>query len=174
MKTASLCLGGLGERRERGGVAVHAEEGLGDEQPAARRPRLVEEACGTVRVSVGIDGYSRPGEAAAIDDAGMVEGVGDDDVLGSGQCGQDAEVGLIARGEDECSLAAEKPGQRLLEQAVRGEVAGDQAGGGGTEAVAGGGGGGGGGQGRVLGQAEIVIRAEGESRLPRDRHARSR
>ena len=122
-----VALGGVGEPGEGGGVAVHAEEGLGDEEPAPGGPGFVEEARRTVRVSVGIDGDSRPGEAAAVDDAGMVEGVGDDDVVGSGQGGEDADVGLVARREDECGLAAEELGQRLFELAVRREVAGDQA-----------------------------------------------
>ena len=152
-----VILGGFRQPGERGGVPVHAEEGLGDQQPAAGGTCLVEEACGSLRISVGIDGDSSAREAAAVDDAGMVECIGDDHVIRACQGGQDADVGLIARGEDERGLAVEESGQLPLELAVRRKVAGDQSGGGGAETLACGGSGGSGGQGRVIGQAEVVV-----------------
>ncbi len=126
---------------------------------------------GSAGVAVGVDGDPGAREAAAVDEAGVVEGVGDDEVVGSGEGGRGRRGWSGSR-----SGRRGRPGGRgsaasaASSCAVRGQVAGDQAGGGGAEAVAGGGRRGRGGQGRVGGQAEVVVRTEREPRLPRDCH----
>jgi hypothetical protein len=50
-------------------------------------------------VGVGDDGHTSAGEAAAVDDRGVVQGVGDDEIVGAGEGGQGADVGGVAGGE---------------------------------------------------------------------------
>ena len=71
----------LGQRRD---VAVHREDAVGDDQRAAavglaQAPREV------LDVAVVVDEGLRPGEPAAVDDRGVVERVGEDDVAAARQ-----------------------------------------------------------------------------------------
>ncbi len=50
---------GLGQRAQRSGVPVHAEEGFGDQQPAAGATGFAEQALG--RGGVGVGGRWRCG-----------------------------------------------------------------------------------------------------------------
>ena len=80
--------GDVGEVGQGGGVAVHAEEGLGDEDAApVVRGAVGQGRAGGGDVEVGVDPDGGAGEAAAIDDAGVVGRVGDDEVAAVGQRG---------------------------------------------------------------------------------------
>jgi hypothetical protein len=82
-----------------GGVAVHAEVALGDDPMAIRR--AAEGLADTLEVEVGDDVDGGFAETAAVDDGGVVEGVGDDEVFGLGEGAKDSEVGGVATGEEE-------------------------------------------------------------------------
>ena len=70
----------------------------------------------------------------------MVGLVGDDEVLGAGEAGDDAQVGLVAGRVQKGGGEPDEVGERLLEVLVGTEVAGEEAGCTGTEAMASGGG----------------------------------
>ena len=164
---ASWASAAVGEGGQRGGVAVHAEERLGDQQAAAGSPGLGQQAGRGAGVGVGIDGDPRPGQTTAVDEAGVVQGVGDDDVLRPRERGQDPEVRLVARRKDE---------RRLPTQECRRDV--PPAGGGRGDRPRPAGpprrrslparqpSGGRGGQGRVIGEAEVVVGAERHAGAP--------
>jgi hypothetical protein len=74
--------------RQRRRAAFHAENAVGDDQPALRPPCPLQRPpqAGDVAVLIGLD--LGAAQAAAIDDAGMVQPIGDDDVAGADQRGQ--------------------------------------------------------------------------------------
>ncbi len=85
-----------------GPVAVHTEEGLGDQETPAVVGCLVPKGCaGSLDVQMGVNANGGAGEAAAIDQAGVVGGVRNDEVAAIGQGGDQTEVGLIAGGEEQ-------------------------------------------------------------------------
>ena len=113
-------------------------------------------------VAVGVDGDPGARQAAAIDQAGVVEGVRDDEVVAAGQRGQDAEVGLVAGREDEGGRAESRNAARVASSvAVGGQSrrrpAGTAEAPKPSRAAACGSGGG---EGRVGSKAEIVVGAE--------------
>jgi hypothetical protein len=87
--------------------------------------------------------------------------VGGDKILGTGEAGQDAEVGLISGGIEECGGEAYEIGQGLLEMVMWGEVTGEEPGGTGAKAVLEGGLGGGRREPGMVGESEIVVGREG-------------
>ena len=70
-----------GEFEEGGAVAVHAEEGFGDQQAAAEATVGPQGVARGGRVEVSVDPDGRSGEAATVDQAGVVGLVRDDEVL---------------------------------------------------------------------------------------------
>ena len=98
-------------------VAVHREEAVGDDQAAvAGQPA---EAPGEVlEVAVAVDERLGPGEAAAVDDARVIELVGEDDVAAAGEGGDDAGVGEVARSEQQRRLGPVEVGEVPLELVV--------------------------------------------------------
>ena len=78
---AAEFLGDVAQRRQRAEVAVHAEHAVGDEQLALRRRQLRDDAPGGGGILVGKDFDGGPAEAAAVDDARVIELVGDDDIV---------------------------------------------------------------------------------------------
>ena len=78
---AAEFLGEVAQRRQRAEVAVHAEHAVGDEQLALRRRQLRDDAPrgGDVLVRKHLD--RRAAQTAAVDDAGVIQLVGDDDVV---------------------------------------------------------------------------------------------
>ncbi len=86
-----------GEGRERGEVSVHAEERLRHQKAAAcAGTEAAQVFLGGVELKVGIDGQFGARKAAAIDETGVNGTIGDDEILRAGQCGEHAEVGLVA------------------------------------------------------------------------------
>ena len=79
----------------------------------ARRPQRE-----VLEVAVVVDERLGPRQPAAVDDRGVVELVGEDDRARAGQRADDADVGQVARAEEQRRLGALEGGQRLLEPAV--------------------------------------------------------
>ena len=91
---------------ERRDVAVHREDRVGDDQRAAP-PRACAQAPGEVLdVAVVVDEDLGARQPAAVDDRGVVELVGEDDVAAAGERGDDAGVGQVARAEQQRGLGA--------------------------------------------------------------------
>ena len=89
------------ERRE---VAVHREHGVGDDDRLAAAG-TAQPARERVEVGVRVDDRLRAREAAAVDDRGVVERVGEDHLAAAGQRGDHAGVGEEARAEQHARLA---------------------------------------------------------------------
>ena len=121
----------LGEWRQRRPVAVHREDRLGHDQRAPRDGTPGGEDAledGDVEVRVDLDRGTR--ESASVDDAGVVELVGEDEVAPSDQRRDDPDVRLEAGVEQQRGLGPVEAGQLDLERLVLGVVAGDEARGG--------------------------------------------
>ena len=115
-------------------------------------------------VGVAVDGDVGPGQAAAVDDRGVVALVAQDPGAGTAEGGQHAQVGGVAGGEQEGGLGALPVGQLRLQLGVHRPGAGHQPGRSGPGAPAVEGVVGGGHHRRVLGQAEVVVGGEGRRR----------
>ena len=115
---AELPAGG-GESGQRGRVAVHREDRVGDDdgRSVVRAERLAH----GVGVGVRDDLGGAAGEPAAVDERGVVARVGDDEGAVRGERGDGGEVGRVAGGEDERGLEAAEVGQLAFEfaRAVR-------------------------------------------------------
>jgi len=79
-----------------------------------------------LEVAVAVDEGLRLGEAAAVDDAGVVELVREDDLVALCQGGNDTAVGEVAGAEHQRRLRSGELGQAALELAVRRHRARDQ------------------------------------------------
>jgi hypothetical protein len=169
---AAVAPGQLLQAGDGGEVAVHREDAVADDQrPAPSRPL---QAPGEVlEVTMAIDEGLGPCQAASVDDAGVVELVREDDLLAPGEGGDDAGVGEIAGAEQQRSLAALELGQLRLELAMRLHVAGDKPRGAGPGAPAHRRLGRRGPHLRVIGEAEVVVGAEQQHRLPAEQHPRA-
>jgi hypothetical protein len=118
-------------------VAQHGVDALDDDQLA----RAVAFQALQALVEVGRRVVAEPdqggaAQAAAVVDAGMGIGIQQDGVLGSGEAGDDAEVGLIAGREDHGRAAAEEGGDVVFQRAVAGVGAVGDARAGGAGALA--------------------------------------
>ena len=104
----------LGQRRQ---VAVDREHRLGDDHGRAAGAR--RRAGPPTRGRVGVRGDHRlgAGHPAAVDQRGVVVRVGDEQGARAGQRPDRAEVGQVARGEDQGLLGAEPVGQLGLQVA---------------------------------------------------------
>ena len=119
----------LDQRWKRCDVAVHREHAVGDQElVASRRLRLGEERVGRGRVLVREDLDLGPRQSGAVDDRGVIEGVGEDRVVPSHQSGDGAQVGQIAGGEEDGVGTALEAGQGCLQFLVETEAPGDEAG----------------------------------------------
>ena len=108
----------LAQRRE---VSVHREDGVGDDEcGAACGAVLMEEAFERVHVEVRVDDDVRAGEATAVDQARVVECVGEDDIPWAKKGGDGADVGGVAGGEDSRVLQLDVGGQGFFGGAVGG------------------------------------------------------
>ena len=100
-------------------AALHAEDAVGDDQPTLRPPCPLQRPAqaGDATVLIGLD--LGPAEPAAIDDAGVVQPVGDDDVAGADQGRQHPAIGVAAGGEQRHRLDAEIGGKVLRQRLVQ-------------------------------------------------------
>ena len=139
-------------------------------EPRPAASRSPQARCSSVAVAV--DEGLGPREPAAVDDAGVVELVGEDDLASAGEGGDRAHVGEVARAEQQRRLVALELGQPRLQPAVHIHVAGDQPRGPGSGSPAhrrlcrrlpht-----------RVAGQPQVVVGAEQQHRPPVEQDAR--
>lgn len=163
---AILELDDLAERRD---VAVHGEDGLGDDKDAGAIGEAAGGAlfCGplqdgleVIEVIVAKDAEVRTGEAGGIHDASMDAFINDDDIVPAEEGGNGAKSGGIAAGEGERRGSSFVVGQSLLEPMVWGEGAADQPRGAGADAIVSDRADGCAADARVVGQTEIVVRGE--------------
>ncbi len=119
-----------------------------------------EQRAGAFVVEMGEGATQGAGVAGSVEEAGVVELVGDDAVARSGEGGQDGEIGHEAGGEEEGGLGLLEAGEGGFELVMEFHGAGDEARGAGAHAVAGEGVACGVDDGGVGGEAEIVIRGE--------------
>ncbi len=122
----------LGEPGQRGRVAVDGEDRVGHDD----RRALVGPQCLAYGVRFGVrdDLGAATGQPAAVDQRGVVAGVGDDERAVRRQRGDRGEVGRVARGEDERRLEAAELGQLAFQLVMEFRRAGDQPGAGGAAA----------------------------------------
>ena len=107
---------GRGQPGERGHVAVHGEDRVGDDH--GRWPGPGQQRLEVVGVGVAVDGDLGPCQPAAVDDRGVVELVGEDPAAQSPEHREGPEVGGESGGEGDGGLAPLPVGQGLLEVAV--------------------------------------------------------
>jgi hypothetical protein len=119
--------GRVAEAWQRAEVAVHAEDAVGDEQLALGGGEIAQDAARGVDVLVGkhLDLGAR--QTAAVDDAGVVQGVGDDHVVLGEDRRDRARVGREAALEDHDGFRALELGEPALELDVHGHRARDGA-----------------------------------------------
>ena len=110
---------------QRRAVAVHREDGVGDEELAPRR--CLEQPLDGGEVAVREDLDPRFREPAAVDQRSVVERVGEDQILRSGEDGNDGAVGRVAAVEEHRRFGACESGQRPLQLVLRKEIAADEA-----------------------------------------------
>ena len=139
---------------------------------AARPPARSQPPGEVLDVAVAVDEGLGAREAAAVDDAGVVQLVGEDDLAAAGQGGDRAGVGEVAGAEEERRLVALEAGEPLLQLPVRLHVARDQPRGAGAGPPAQRRLGGGLAHLGAIGEAEVVVRAEEEDRAAVERDAR--
>ncbi len=106
-------------------------------------------------MAIDVDGGM--GEAAAVDETGVVEGVAENGVVAAGQCADEGEVGDEAAAEDQGGLGPFPAGEGAFQRPQRRQQAGHQRRRPGAAAVAAGGAGSGGGQARVGGEIQIIV-----------------
>ena len=161
----------LDDALQRRDVAIHGEDAIGhDQRPAALR--LAQAPLEVVRVAVVVDERLRAREPAAVHDARVVEGVGEDHVALARQRRDHARVRQVAGAEQQAGLGVLEGRQLLLEPPVDRHVARDQPRRARPRAVAHGGLGGRLAHARVIGEAEVVVRAQQQHGLPVEQHAR--
>ena len=112
---------------EPGQVAVHGEDAIGDHQPDPGVGRLAELRLEIRQVGVRVAVPARLGEPDAVDDRGVVEGVGDDGVLLPEQRLEDPAVGVEAGGEEDGVGEAEEGRQAPFQLPVQVLRAADEA-----------------------------------------------
>ena len=113
----------LGQRRD---VAVHREDGVGHDQRAASFG-LAHAPGEVLDIGMAVDEGLRARQPAAVDDRGVVELVGEDDLALARQGGDYAQVGEVARAEEQGRRRALEVGQALLQAPVHRHRARDQA-----------------------------------------------
>ncbi len=127
-----------------GDVAFHGEDAVGDEPDLAGDFGVVfgffKGFTGRVHVGVFVDSFfdtflDDGGQAHRVDDAGVVEFVGDDDVAGFADGGEECFGGVPATHEGVGGFGAHVGGNRLFKSMVGGEGAADEADRGGAGAV---------------------------------------
>ena len=152
--------GELEERRQRRDGPVHAEDAVGDDHPLRRPAASAQQRIERVEVEVAVDANGRGREPGAVDDAGVVQGVAEDHVLGSRQGCDHADVARKAGPEEKRGFGALELGELALELAVDVGVPGERTRSAAPGAVPGRGLVGRLDDARVGGEAEVVVRAE--------------
>ena len=143
--------------RKRRLVSIHTEEGLRNDQLADPCRSVFQAIFQDSEITVGIDHDRCPREAAAVDDARMIQRVTQNYIPFAGESGKDADIGLIAGVENQRSLRSLERRNLRLQLFVQRHVSRYETGGPGAAAVpldrflgsrT---------QGRMIGKAEVVI-----------------
>ncbi len=169
--------GRCGERRQRREVAVHAEHAVRDDERAAalgRRSGRVDieqrARCGCVRMW--IPQVARAAhEARRVDERGVVELVGEQQVALVGERGEHAEVRHVAGGEDHRACTTGELGELPLQRLMFGAVPADEVRSAGTRPVPLRRLGHRRGDGGVAGETEVIVAAEVDAAVLRGRPA---
>ena len=103
---------------QRGGVAVHGEDTVGDDDAETLLLGLLEALLQLVHVGVGVAVADGLAQTHAVDDRGVVQRVGDDGVLVGEQRLEDTAVRIEAGGVEDRVLGAEVVGDGLFELLV--------------------------------------------------------
>src|ERR1700722_2162463 len=132
----TVSLGDLGELVDGADVAIHREDAVGDEQfVAGLLLDLLQQLLCVGDVFVAEDLDLRAGEPCAVDDAGVVELVGEDEVVFAKDGADSAGVGCEARLKDDAGLDAFEGCDLFFELDVDAHGAGDSADGAGAYAI---------------------------------------
>lgn len=164
--------GEIHEPRQRREVTVGGEHSFGDDQ-AAPTGGLAEAPLEVVELPVPVGEGIRPGQPAAVHDARVTELVVEHHLSLARQCGHEPQPGEVPRPEQQAALGAVEVGEPLLEAAVHGHRAGAEPRCPGAGPPAHGRLGGGLPDPRVVGQAEVVARAEQQHRSPVEQDVRT-
>ena len=105
----------LGERRD---VAVHGEHAVGGDQARAGVAGGLQEPLEVGHVGVRVALPLGPAEPDAVDDRGVVQRVGDDDVLLAEERLEQSAVRVEARGVEDGVLGGQEAGDGRLELGV--------------------------------------------------------
>lgn len=143
--------------RERRQISIHAKQAVCDDERPANSGPSFEEPFEVVDIRVMKDAEPCSAEAAAVDHACMAEPIGQDDVLRAGQAGKEAQVGEIAGPEAQGRLGVLPFCQGHFQVMVRWLGSGDQACGACADPILPNCLGGRLLDGRMVGQAEIVV-----------------
>ena len=112
---------------ERGGIAVHREYAVGADDAETLCLRLLETLLQVGHVGIGVTVTYGFAETHAVDDRGVVQGVGDDGVLLAEERFEDTPVGIETGGVENRVLRAEIVGNGLFELLVDVLAAADEA-----------------------------------------------
>ena len=151
----------LDEFAEGGEVAIHGEEGFGNNECLAGA-FLGEDGFEAGEVVVGKDTEGGAAEAGGVDEAGVGEFVEDDGVAATDEGGDGAERGGVTAAEDKGGGFFLPGGEFLLQREDSGAGAGDESGGACAGAVFQRGLVGGGDEGGVMAEAEVIVGGEVE------------
>jgi len=103
-----------------GEVAVHREDAIGCDKPVSRRCRLLQFRFQISHVAVAVAESLSFRKPDSIDDAGMVQFIGDDGVFGIEQCLKQAAVGIEAGTIEDSVFRAQKRTDPLFKLLVDG------------------------------------------------------
>ena len=123
---AAEFFGQLAEGGQRAQIAVHAEDAVGDEQLTLRGRQPFEDLARGVYVLVREDLDRRPAQSATVDDAGVIQLVGNDDVVFGQQRRHRAGVRGETALEDDHGFGILEGGEPALELDVDGHRARDR------------------------------------------------
>ena len=115
------------DRLQVGAVAIHAEDGLCDEEdPSIPGTSFGKEVAKMLEIQMLVAPEVGGRQPQSVDDRRVVELVGEDEVTGSGKCGEDADVGMVSAVEDNGGAIAVEFSESLLKPGVGGGIAGEQ------------------------------------------------
>jgi len=114
--TGAIAIGEREDFSEWRYVSVHAEHALSDNEPSARKMDLcAERIFQRVQIEMRVDFAASTAEAHAIDQTGVIECVGEDQVTFSQQRGEQSQVGGVAAAEIKRVFRPGKAGEFALQ-----------------------------------------------------------